>query len=60
MWLICCKGEIQELSSIWLISRFKNNKQVVAGVVRGLEAENKVCLMFLQGKRQPELNARRL
>ena len=45
---------------MWLSSRFKNNKQVVAGGVRGLEPENKVRLMFVQGQRQPKLNARGL
>ena len=51
---------MQELSCVLIICRLNNNKQVVAEVIRRLQAENKVCLIFLQGKRQPKINARRL
>ena len=35
-----------------VISRLKSNKQVASGLVRALNAENKVWLMFVEGKHQ--------
>ena len=43
-------AEIGEVSSVQVISKLNGNKQVAAEVVRGLKGQNKVWLMFVQGK----------
>ena len=48
------------MSCIWIISRLNNNKQILPEVVRALEEENKVYLMFLQVKDNQKLYARHL
>ena len=45
-------------TSMWVVSRLSSNKQVLSEVVRGLKAEDKVCLMFLQEKQQENMYAR--
>ena len=45
-------AEIREVSCVSVISRLNSNKQVASGLVRALNAENKVFLMFVQGKHQ--------
>ena len=44
-------AEIREVSCVSVILRLNRKKEVAAEVVRALTVENKVQLMFVQGKR---------
>ena len=51
MWLFSLNGERREVICVSIISGLKSNKEIVAEVVRPVKAENKMWLMFVQGKR---------
>ena len=50
--------EIREKCCVSVISRLNNEKRLAAEIVRAVKAENKVRLMFVQGKRQQTMYAR--
>ena len=60
MWLFSLNGERREVICVSIISGLKSNKEIVAEVVRPVKAENKMWLMFVQGKRQQNMYAWRL
>ena len=43
-----------------VISRLNSNKELAAEIIRAIKEENKVWLMFVQGKRQQTMYARRI
>ena len=47
----CLNAEIREVSCVSVILRLNRKKEVAAEVVRAVTVENKVWLMFVQGKR---------
>ena len=49
--MLCLNAEIREVSCVSVILRLNRKKEVAAEVVRAVTVENKVCLMFVQGKR---------
>ena len=57
MWLFSLNGERREVICVSIISGLKSNKEIVAEVVRPVKAENKMWLMFVQGKRQQNMYA---
>ena len=50
--------EIREKCCVSVISRLNNENRLAAEIVRAVKAENKVRLMFVQGKRQQTIYAR--
>ena len=44
-------AEIREKGCVSVISRLNSNKGLAAEIVRAVKAENKVWLMFSQGKK---------
>ena len=52
--------EIPEKGCVSVISRLNNNKGLAAEIVRTIKAADKVWLMFVQGKRQRIMYARRI
>ena len=60
MWLFSLNGERREVICVSIISGLKSNKEIVAEVVRPVKAENKMWLMFVQGKRQQNMYAWRI
>ena len=48
--MLCLNAEIREVSSVSVILRLNRKKKVAADVVRDVTVENKVRLMFVQGK----------
>ena len=54
------KAEIQEVSSVSVISRLDSNKQVAPEIDRAVNAESKVWLIFVQGEPQQKMYARRI
>ena len=60
MWLFSLNGERREVICVSIISGLKSNKEIVAEVVRPVKAENKMWLMFVQGKHQQKIYARRV
>ena len=57
MWLFSLNGERREVICVSIISGLKSNKEIVAEVVRPVKAENKMWLMFVQGKHQQNMYA---
>ena len=53
-------GETREVSCVSNISGLDSNKEVVAKVVRAVKEENKMWLMFVQGKHHQKMYARRV
>ena len=49
--MLCLNAKIQEVSCVSVILRLNCKKEVAAVVVRAVTVENKVRLMFVQGKR---------
>ena len=49
--MLCLNAEIREVSCVSVILRLNCKKEVAAEVVRAVTVENKVQLMFVQGKR---------
>ena len=49
--MFCLNARIREVSCVSVILRLNHKKEVSAEVVRAVTVENKVWLMFLQGKR---------
>ena len=58
MWPLCLNAEIWEVSRMRVILRLNRNKQVLVEVVRALNAEKKVCLIFVPAKQQQKVYAR--
>ena len=49
--MFCLNARIREVSCVSVILRLNQKKEVSAEVVRAVTVENKVWLIFLQGKR---------
>ena len=49
--MLCLNTKIREVSCVSVILRLNRKKEVAAVVVRAVTVENKVRLMFVQGKR---------
>ena len=49
--MLCLNAEIREVSCVSVILRLNRKKEVAAEGVRAVTVENKVRLMFVQGKR---------
>ena len=49
--MLCLNAKIREVSCVSVFLRLSNKKEVAAVVVRAVTVENKVRLMFVQGKR---------
>ena len=53
-------AEIQEVSFESVLSRLNSKKEAVAEVVRAVKAQNKVGLMFAQGKLEQRMYIRHI
>ena len=53
-------AEIIEVSYVPVIYRLNSNRQVASGLVRAFNADNKVSLMFVEGKDQEKKYARHI
>ena len=48
--MLCLNTKIREVSCVSVILRLNRKKEVAGEVVRAVTVENKVWLMFVQGK----------